>query len=75
MIEASTVANTVSEAVMPRPPMKPIPMNSIPKSEMTTVAPANTTERPAVSMAMPTDSRTVCPACSCSRWRVTMRRA
>ena len=38
--------------------MKPMPISSMPSSEMTTVAPANTTERPAVSMAMPTDSRT-----------------
>ena len=58
---------TVSDAVMPSPPTKPMPMSSMPSSEITTVAPANTTERPAVSMAMPIDSRTSCPACSCSR--------
>ena len=42
-------------------------MSSMPSSEMTTVVPANRTDRPAVSMAMPTDSRTVWPAWSCSR--------
>ena len=34
---------------------------------MTTVTPAKSTERPAVSMAIWTDSRTVWPAWSCSR--------
>ena len=34
---------------------------------MTTVMPANSTERPAVSMAIVIDSRTVWPAWSCSR--------
>ena len=43
------------------------PMSSMPSSEMTTVMPANSTERPAVSMAIATDSRTVWPAWSCSR--------
>jgi hypothetical protein len=36
-------------------------------SEITTVQPAKTTDRPAVSMAVVTDSRTVWPAWSCSR--------
>ena len=38
--------------------MNPMPMRSIPRSEITTVAPAKTTERPAVSIAMAIDSRT-----------------
>ena len=67
VIEAMTVAKTVSEAVMPSPPMNPMPMKSMPNRETTTVAPANTTDRPAVSMAMPIDSRISWPACSCSR--------
>ena len=46
-----------------------------PSSEITTVRPANTTDRPAVSMAMATDSRDVCPAWSCSRYRVTINSA
>ena len=58
VMEASTVAATVRLAVTPSPLMNPIPMRNIPKSEITTVAPANTTERPAVSIAMPIDSRT-----------------
>ena len=75
MTEATTVAATVKDAVMPRPLMKPIPMSNMPRSEITTVVPANTTERPAVSMATTTDSRTVWPRCSCSRWRVTINSA
>ena len=67
VIDASTVNRTVSDAVTPRPPTNPMPMKSMPNSEMTTVAPANTTERPAVSIAMPIDSRMSWPACSCSR--------
>ena len=43
------------------------PMSSMPSSEMTTVVPANSTDRPAVSMAMAIDSRTSWPAWSCSR--------
>jgi hypothetical protein len=34
-------------------------MISMPRSEITTVVPAKSTERPAVSMAVATDSRTV----------------
>ena len=67
VIDATTVTATVSEAVMPRPPTNPMPMSSMPSSEITTVTPANTTERPAVSMAIATDSRPSWPAWSCSR--------
>ena len=67
VIDASTVKRTVRDAVRPRPPTNPMPMKNMPNSETTTVAPANTTERPAVSIAMPIDSRVSWPACSCSR--------
>ena len=43
------------------------PMSSMPSREITTVVPAKSTDRPAVSIATPIDSRTVCPAWSCSR--------
>jgi hypothetical protein len=43
------------------------PMSIMLSSEITTVQPAKTTDRPAVSMAVVTDSRTVWPAWSCSR--------
>ncbi len=65
--DASTVTATVTAAVMPRPPTNPTPISSMPSKEMATVAPANTTERPAVSIAMPIDSRISWPAWSCSR--------
>ncbi len=47
----------------------------MPSSEITTVVPAKSTARPAVSNAIPTASRTVCPACTCSRKRVTINNA
>jgi hypothetical protein len=59
VIDATTVTATVTDAVMPSPPMNPMPMNNMLSSEMTTVAPANVTERPAVSMAIEMDSRMV----------------
>ena len=50
--------------------------NSVPvASEITTVNPAKSTERPAVSIAICTDSRTSWPAWSCSRNRVTISSA
>ena len=58
---ARTVTATVMAAVTPSPPTNETPINSMPSKEMTTVAPANTTERPAVSIAMPVDSRMLCP--------------
>ena len=73
--DAKTVSATVTDAVTARPCTKPMPMRSMPSTETTTVAPANSTARPAVSMAMATDSRTVWPAWSCSRWRVMISSA
>ena len=65
--DAATVMATTRAAPRASPFTKVTRTSSRPTSEMTTVVPANRTERPAVSMAMATDSRTVCPACSCSR--------
>ncbi len=73
--EATTVRATVTEALTARPCTKGTPIRSMPRREMTTVMPANSTERPAVSMAMPTDSRTSWPAWSCSRYRVMIKSA
>jgi hypothetical protein len=73
--EAATVTATVMAAVIARPRTKPTLMTSMPSTEMTTVMPAKTTERPAVSSAIPIDSRIVWPVWSCSRQRVTMSRA
>jgi hypothetical protein len=39
----------------------------MPSREMTTVPPAKTTDRPAVSLAVRIDSRIVCPLWSCPR--------
>ena len=65
--EAATVMATTRAAPSARPDTKVMPISSMPSSEMTTVVPANSTERPAVSCAIATDSRTVWPPCSCSR--------
>ena len=45
------VTSTVTAAPVANPLMNDRPMMNMPSSEMTTVAPANTTARPAVSMA------------------------
>jgi hypothetical protein len=73
--EANTVTATTEAAPTARPCTKLTPMSSMPNSEITTVVPANSTDRPAVSMAMAIDSRTVWPLWSCSRYRVTMSSA
>ena len=65
--DAATVTATTDAAPTARPVTNVTPMTSMPSSEITTVNPANRTDRPAVSMAIVTDSRTVWPAWSCSR--------
>ena len=75
MSEASTVTITTEVAATARPCTNATPMSSMPSSEITTVMPANSTDRPAVSMAMPMDSRTSWPVWSCSRYRVTISSA
>ena len=49
------VMATTAAAPTPRPPTKAMPISSMPSSEMTTVVPANSTARPAVSRAVTTE--------------------
>ena len=51
------VASTVTDTPIPMPPSHPRPTSSRPSIEMTTVAPANTTARPAVSIALTVAAR------------------
>ena len=75
MSDAATVRATTSAALMARPVTKVTCMRIMLRREMTTVMPAKSTDRPAVSIATVTESRTLCPPCSCSRYRVTMSSA
>ena len=50
--EATIVAATVSVALTASPVTKGSPTRTMPSSEITTIVPANMTERPAVSIAM-----------------------
>ena len=50
VIDASMTTATVTDAPMARPITKSTPMMNRPSREMTTVVPANSTARPAVSM-------------------------
>ena len=58
--EPAITMATVAAAAMPKPLTNGIPMNSIPNSETTTVAPAKITDRPA-------ESRATTMACSDAR--------
>ena len=69
---ASMVTATAMLAPIPRPEMNFNPINSIPSSEMTTVAPANNTARPAVSIAAMIASSSEYPSVRFSRNRVRM---
>ena len=73
--EATMVTATTVAAPTARPVTKLICMIVRPSRAMTTVMPANTTARPAVSMAMTVARSVSCPACRFSRNRVTMNRA
>ena len=73
--EAIIVTSTVIAAPTPRPWKNGRPMSSRPSSEMTTVIPANSTARPAVSMARAVASDEDLPLRSSSRYRVTMNSA
>lgn len=53
VIEAMTVKTTAMAEPMPMPRMKPSPMTNMSRTEMTTVMPAKSTARPAVSRAWP----------------------
>ena len=66
---------TTTAAPMARPETKLSCMTSMPSSEMTTVVPAKSTARPAVSMAISVDASMLWPLCRFSRNRVTMNRA
>ncbi len=61
MSEAATVISTMPAAETARPEMKATPITIIPRNETTTVSPAKATARPAVSMAIETDSSMVWP--------------
>ena len=73
--EATSVIATTTAMPMARPETKLSCMISMPSSEMTTVVPANTTARPAVSIAISVESSMLWPLCRFSRNRVTMNRA
>ena len=60
---------------MARPETKLSCMISMPMREMTTVVPAKSTARPAVSMAMSVAVSMLWPLCRFSRNRVTMNSA
>ena len=72
---ASMVMTTPAAAAIPRERLTSRPTTSRPRTETTTVVPANSTARPAVSMAVTTASTGSCPAASASRYRVTTNRA
>ena len=75
VIEASRVRNTVAAAAMPSPATNFSPINNMPSSDSTTVMPANTTARPAVSIAPTVACSGVAPARVSSRYLVMMNRA
>jgi hypothetical protein len=72
---ASTVNPTVIPAAIATPFRKLRPSTSMPSSATQTVPPANSTARPEVFTAVPTASRTSCPARRAQRKRVTMKSA
>ena len=65
--EPAITTATAAAAATPRPATNGTPMNSMPSSEMTTVAPAKTTERPAESIAAAVDCSLVRPRSRHSR--------
>ena len=73
--DASIVSRTASEDATAGPYRNETPRANIPSSAITTVAPANSTARPEVSIALRTASRTSSPSRSPARKRVTMNRA
>jgi hypothetical protein len=75
VIAASTVATTVVAEAMAMPFRKLMPSTSMPSRAITTVAPANSTARPEVSIALTTESSTVMPDLRPVRCLVTMNRA
>ena len=72
---ASIVISTPSEMPIARPCTAGTSISSIPSTAMTTVVPANTTERPAVSSASTTALSGWWPSRSACRYRVTISSA
>jgi hypothetical protein len=70
----ATQATTIAEP-MPMRPTKGRPVAKRPEIATTTMAPAASTEVPAVAPDRRTASGTESPAARCSRWRPTMRSA
>ena len=65
--EPTMTTATVAAAATPKPVTNGIPMNSIPNSDTTTVAPANMTDRPAESRATTRASSRPWPSLRASR--------
>ena len=72
---ASTMKPTATDPAMARPYTKAMPIMYMPRSEIITVIPANSTARPAVSAATTVASSGDIPLLSPSRYRVTMNNA
>ena len=75
VIDASITMATVTDVPTARPFTKSTPMRNRPRSEITTVMPANTTARPAVSIARTTACSGSSPSSRPCRYRVTMNSA
>jgi hypothetical protein len=75
VIAAMTATATAVAVPHARPVRKLRRTRRSPRSEIMTVTPANTTDRPAVRMASSIASITLAPRASAERWRVTMSNA
>ena len=73
--DAVMVSSTASDEATAGPYRNATPRANMPRSAITTVAPANSTARPEVSMALTTASSTSSPSRSPARKRVTMNSA
>ena len=74
-MEASITIPTVIDVPTAIPFTKSMPIRNRPRSEITTVHPANTTARPAVSIARTTACSGSRPSLEALRYRVTMKSA
>ena len=75
VIATSTATVTMIAAATPIQRTNGSPMNDSPRSDVTTTAPAKTTDLPAVPSARPIASGTSMPRARFSRWRATMKSA
>ena len=73
--DPSTIMSTPIDEAIATPCTKSRPMRHRPSSEMITVAPANSTARPLVSIDSATESSTSRPSRNPSRYLVTMNSA